>query len=175
MAIESWSKCRVYGTWTDAEGNRLPGSVATTISARVTNTADDIIIPAGRYQPGCSKLDTSASAPSLDFQCPATDDPDIPETGWGVTIVVVFDGAGIKPETYVLDTIPSGGVIDLRTVIPTMVAKPLGEASLKIGQPGGVAMLNADGAVVDATGTPVSVGTGTSGAMTPLTDADLAI
>lgn len=169
MAIESWSKCRVHGTWA-AEGNRLPGSVVTTISARVTNTADDIIIPAGKYVPGCVKLGTSADAPSLDFPCPATDDPDIPETGWGVTIVVSFENAGIKSETYVLDEIPSGGVIDLRTVIPTTVASPLGAASLKLGQPGGVALLDADGAVVDANGTPV-----TPVAMTTLTDADLAI
>ena len=171
MATESWSKCRVHGTWMDAEGNRLPGSVVTTISARVTNTVENAIIPAGKYMPGCVKLGISASAPSLDFQCPATDDPDIPEVGWGMTVIVTFDDPRIKSETYVLDTIPSGGVIDLRTIIPTTVASPLGAASLKVGRPGGVALLNADGVVVNADGTPIA----SSGTMTTLTDADLEI
>ena len=52
MAIPSWSTCRIYGTWTDAEGTRLAGRAVTSISARVTNIYDDLIIPAGSYPPG---------------------------------------------------------------------------------------------------------------------------
>ena len=44
MAIPSWSSCRVYGTWTDVEGNRLPGTVTAAISARGTNNNHVLVL-----------------------------------------------------------------------------------------------------------------------------------
>ena len=154
MAIPSWSSCRVYGTWTDVEGNRLPGTVTAAISARVTNKADDLIIPAGRYDRGCVDLNTTdPTRPALDFPAPATDDPDIPETGWALQVVVTFANKSIKSETYVLKDLPSDGTVDLRTIIPSSAgAINFGAAGFKVGIPGGVPLLDSEMRLVDAGG-----------------------
>ena len=154
MAIPSWSNCRVYGTWTDAEGNRLPGTVTAAISARVTNKKDDLIIPAGRYDRGCVDLNTTdPTRPALDFPAPATDDPDIPETGWALQVVVTFANKSIKSETYILKDLPSEGTVDLRTIIPSSAgAINFGAAGFKVGIPGGVPLLDSEMRLVDAAG-----------------------
>ena len=154
MAIPSWSNCRVYGTWTDVEGNRLPGTVTAAISARVTNKADDLIIPAGRYDRGCVDLNTTdPTRPALDFPAPATDDPDIPETGWALQVVVTFSNRSIKSETYILKDLPSDGAVDLRTIIPSSAgAINFGAAGFKVGIPGGVPLLDSEMRLVDAAG-----------------------
>lgn len=164
MAIASWSTCRIYGTWTDAEGNRLPGKASTSLSARVTNISDDLIIPAGSYQPGCVDLNTvNPSVPSLDFQAPATDDPDIPESGWQIKVVVSFANHTIKDEVYILNSVPSNGVVDLRTIVPaTSNPVSFGSAGFKVGVAGGVPLLNSEMQLVDAYGNPIGSTTTTA-------------
>ena len=168
MAIPSWSTCRIYGTWTDAGGTRLAGRAVTSISARVTNVYDDLIIPAGSYPPGCVDLNVvDPTKAALDFQAPATDDPDIPEDGWQIKIVVSFSNHQIKDETYILSTVPSNGVIDLRTIVPvTSTPISFGTAGFKVGIPGGVPLLNSDMQLVDAMGNTIATapdtGTGTA-------------
>ena len=60
MAIASWSLVRVYGTWTDAKGNMLSGTYKISVPARLTNSTDDLIIPAGTYDSGA--LNTTPGA-----------------------------------------------------------------------------------------------------------------
>lgn len=62
MAISSWSLVRVYGTWTDHQGMLLTGNYKIKVPTRLTNSAADIIIPAGVFASGT--LNTTAGVPS---------------------------------------------------------------------------------------------------------------
>lgn len=158
---------RVYGTWRGMDGTLLAGKYTVTFPARVTDGTDDVIIPAGIFAKDVP-LVTTGSGPSLDFLCPATDDPDIAETGWKVQITVTFTG-GAKAETYIID-VPyanrptgSGGNnsgVNLRTVALS-ASIPQQNALYKVGVPGGLAQLNSSGEVIDANGDPVTGGGGT--------------
>lgn len=117
--VPSWNTVRIYGTWRNLDGTLKAGSYKVTFPQRVTNATDDVIVPAGTFAAG--QLSTAPdAAPSLDFQCPATDDPDNTPNGWQVTITVSFSEVGVKSETYVID-VPLAAAqngINLRTVTP---------------------------------------------------------
>ena len=162
MAIDSWSLTRVFGTWVDHLGNLLAGTYKIIIPARLTNSADDLIIPAGLFAQGA--LNTTPGLPSLSILCPCTDDPDIQQTGWKVTIQVAFSG-GQTTEAYVIDVpianrpIADGGNgvgVNLRTIALTSQIPPQ-VAMYGVGVAGGLAVLSADGqAVLDANGNPIT-------------------
>ena len=151
----SWNLVRVYGTWRGQDGSLRAGSYKVTIPARITNATDDAIIPAGIYKEGVLQTAVDAS-PSLDVMVPATDDPDNLETGWKVRVEVKFtDGAAT--ENYQIDVPVGSAGVNLRTIV--LSPNPVQQAAqLKVGLAGGLATLDADGAVVDAFG--VKVGTG---------------
>lgn len=162
----SWNLVRVYGTWHTQGGALKPGSYTVTIPARVTNTTNDVIIPAGVFASGT--LQTAVSdAPSLDVLVPATDDPDNAEDGWLVTIEVRFDD-GADKELYKIE-VPvadrptsdggTGNGVNLRTVAyPQLI--PAENPAYRIGVPGGLAVYDTDGDVIDAAGEKVTGGSG---------------
>ena len=161
----SWNLVRVYGTWRGMDGALRAGTYKVTLPARITNTTDDAIIPAGTYASGALQTAVDGS-PSLDVLVPATDDPDNAETGWKVSILVSFTDAAA--ELYVID-VPvanrpvvdggNGAGVNLRTVVLS-ASIPQQVALYKVGVPGGLAQLDASGQVIDANGDPV---TGTGG------------
>ena len=164
MAIDSWAKARVYGTWTDADGNRIEGRVEASISARLTSTVADVIVVPGKYAGATAPLNVvDLEAPAYEAMIPATDDSEIPQTGWAVFLKVSLDGGIV--ENYTLRDIPSGGSINLRDVLPDSGTRNVvtGVTALKLGIPGGVAMLNSDGYVTDAFGNAITSGGNTGG------------
>ena len=176
--IETWSRCRVHGTWTDALGSRLQGTYEATITGRVTNRAMDsgagdtgVIIPAGRYASGILNINDLAK-PSLDIDLPATDDIDIPDAGWAVILTVRVRGDKETVETYTLRALPSDGDINLVSVLPDkQTAVLVGPAGLKIGIAGGVPLLSSRGYVMDANGNEII--TTTDANSLPISDVDL--
>lgn len=161
----SWNLVRIYGTWRGQDGALLAGKFKVTIPARITNSTDDAIIPAGVYASGDLQT-TVTGSPSLDVLVPATDDPDNDQTGWKVNIEVTFVSAA--GEKYVIDVpvadrpVADGGTgvgVNLRTI--AMSAQiPQQVALYKVGVPGGLAQLDENGDVVDADGNPVTGGGG---------------
>jgi hypothetical protein len=158
----SWNLVTVRGTWRNLDGSLKAGTYQVSIPGRLTSPTDDVIIPGGTFAAG--NLGT-ASAPSLSIDVPATDDPDIAEAGWHVTVKVAF-ADGSTGEEY---TIPvpyadrpagqggTGAGVNLRTVaIPS--ALPSDDPMYRVGVAGGLATLDADGDVVDADGVKVTAG-----------------
>lgn len=161
MAISSWSLVRVYGTWTDHQGMLLAGNYKIKVPTRLTNSADDIIIPAGVFASGT--LNTTAGVPSLSVLCPSTDDPDIQQDGWLLEVEVTFT-FGLAGEKYVIEVpianrpLEDGGNglgVNLRTIALTSQLPPQ-VAMYGVGVAGGLATLSEDGlAVLDADGNPI--------------------
>ena len=161
MAIDSWSLVRVYGTWVTHAGLKLAGRYRVTISARLTNSADDLIIPAGIFAQG--DLVVAEGVPSLSLLVPATDDPDIQQDDWLVAVEVSFSGDQ-APERYVIEVpladrpTPDGGTgagVNLRTIALSTQMPPQA-AMYGVGRPLGLALLSEDGlAVLDADGNPI--------------------
>lgn len=162
MAISSWSLVRVYGTWTDHQGMLLTGNYKIKVPTRLTNSAADIIIPAGVFASGT--LNTTAGVPSLSVLCPSTDDPDIQQDGWLLEVEVTFT-FGLAGEKYVIEVpisnrpIEDGGNglgINLRTIALTSQLPPQA-AMYGVGTAGGLAVLSNDGtSVLDSNGDPIA-------------------
>ena len=154
-AIPIWDAVPVTGRWYNQDGTLKPGSYEVTIPVRLTSaTGTKAIIPAGQFASGT--LNTDSGSPSLSLSVPATDDPDIRETGWKVVVKVTFASG---TETYNLDVpIAAAGTggIDLHDYVPVAGPPPVLAASVKLGLPGGVALLDTNGDVIDSTGTPIS-------------------
>ena len=163
--VPSWDLVRVYGTWRSQGGALKSGTYKVTVPARITNIANDAIIPAGLFASGSLQVAVDGN-PSLDVLVPATDDPDNEQTGWKLVIEVTFPDA--TAEAYVID-IPvanrpsgSGGNglgVNLRQVALTDQL-PQQVAMYKVGVANGVARLNSNGDVVNAAGTPITGGGG---------------
>lgn len=161
MAIDSWSKVRIYATWTNHLGALLPGTYLIRVPARLTNSADDIIIPAGIWAEG--SLSTTSGSPSLSIPCPSTDDPDIQQDDWKLEVEINFTN-GQRGEKYVLDVpianrpVVDGGDglgVNLRNIAISEYLPPQ-VAMYGVGRPKGLALLSDDGtAVVDADGNPI--------------------
>ena len=166
MAIDSWSLVRVFGTWVNHGGTKLAGKYKVTIPARLTNSADDLIIPAGIFAQG--DLVVAEGVPSLSLMVPATDDPDIQQDGWLVIVEVSFSGAQAA-ERYIIEVpiadrpSPDGGTgagVNLRTIMLT-AQQPPQIAMYGVGRRLGLALLSEDGlAVLDADGNPITGGGG---------------
>lgn len=164
MAIASWQLVRVYGTWTDANGAALAGTYTISVTRRLTNATDDLIIPAGVFKSGA--LSTGGSV-SLDVMTPATDDVDIEQTGWPIQVDIRFTDTARVPESYLI-TVPyanrpvvdggNGFGVNLRTVaLATEVAPVI--ATYGVGIPGGLARLSIDGqSVLNADGVSITSG-----------------
>ena len=152
----SWDMGQVIGTWRKLDGTLRPGRFKITYP-RVTNVTDDVIIPAGVFADG--DLNVQPGARSLDLSLPATDDPDNAEDAFTITIAITFTDAAA--ETYNV-AVPVGGIVNLRTIIPAVSSIPVQQPQLKMGVPGGLAILDALGRVLDGDGTPV-VGGGAGG------------
>src|SRR4051812_5768401 len=146
----SWNLVRVYGTWRGMDGTLKAGTYKVSIPARVTNSTDDAIIPAGVFASG--SLQTTAT-PSLSVLVPATDDPDNAETGWNAVVEITFTDAA--NEKYVID-VPvaarpsvdggTGAGVNLRTVA-LGASIPQTVAMYRVGVAGGLAQLNDAGDV----------------------------
>ncbi|GEL95346.1 hypothetical protein [Cellulomonas composti] len=153
----SWDTTRCHGTWHTMTGALRPGAFKVTLTDRVTNTPSDAIVPAGVFASG--RLATTG-ATSLDLLVPVVDDPDnSTPTSMRVVVDVAFDEPGVKGERFVLAPV-RGVEINLRTVSPDGALSPAQVASLILGAAGGVALLDADGDVIDATGAKVVAGPG---------------
>ena len=120
----TWGRCRVTGTFTNADGDRLGGRVTARIDHRLTSSAEGgTVVPAGVIPSASKQLQTSTDAEhSYDALLPATDDPEIQETGWTITLSVDFCGRR-RTETYRVGgrdgaQLPSGGTVDLSTLVP---------------------------------------------------------
>lgn len=152
--LDSWNLVPVFGTWRAHDGTLLPGTYQVSVPVRLTSPTEDVIIPAGIFDSGY--LNTAEGAPSLHVHAPSTDDPDILERGWLVTVTVAFEDMGLEGEVYTLE-VPMAAAesgINLRAVAyPTII--PIEDPYILIGQPGGLALLNAHGQVVNAAGEPV--------------------
>lgn len=160
----SWGTCRVHGTWHSQTGKPLAGTYAVSVPVRVTNTPDDVIVPAAVYATGY--LSTTGGL-SLDLQVPATNDPDNSPSGWQVIVMITFENLAQR-EVYYLDC-PDGGDIDLRTVLlPSDPFTP--QAVVMRGVPGGLAELDADGDVIDADGNKILGGGGGGGNISTYAD-----
>lgn len=153
VVVPSWDMGQVIGTWRTLNGELHPGKYKVSYP-RVTNVTDDAIIPAGVFAEGL--LNTTGSR-SLDIALPATDDPDNAQEEFTVTIVITLGQSGGPIETYVV-SIPAGGTVNLRTIIPSTAAIPMQQPHLKMGVPGGLAVLDAQGRVLDGDGDPVTGG-----------------
>jgi len=174
----SWNTVPLFGTWRNYDGTLKAGNYKVTSAVRVTNATDDVIVPAGLVASGALNEKESTGGGktySLYADVPASDDPDNDVRGWQLTVEVTFkDSPG---EKYVIDTPLSAATgnppgINLRKVLlPQTIPVP---ATVFIkGVPGGLAVYDADGDVVDAAGNKVIGGGGglTSVASADITDA----
>lgn len=161
----SWNTVRVYGTWHNMDGSLRAGSYKVTIPMRVTNTTDDVIIPSGVFSTGT--LNVTPGAPSLDIQVPCNDDPDNSPNGWQPRIEVTLSNA--EGEIYDIDT-HIGVPVNLRTIVLAGTI-PVPVDVLIRGVPGGLAELDVDGDVIDASGAKVIAGGGGTTTVDGLTDA----
>ena len=164
----SWNTVPLFGTWRNYDGTLKSGSYKITSSVRVTNTTDDVIVPAGLVASGAlneKEATGGGKTYSLYVDVPASDDPDNDVQGWQLTVEVTFkDSPG---ERYIVNTplsaannAPPG--LNLRKVIlPQTLPAP--QPVLIKGVPGGLAVYDNDGDVVDAAGNKVIGGGGTGG------------
>ena len=150
----SWSTVNVRATYRDGA---LPdvGSVVFTFTDRIVSATDDVIFASGASFE--AKLGATTGTISVDLPC--VDDPDVSPNNWSIKVEEKLkSGRGatyyIKPT---LAMVASG--LNLRTVlVPGSLPSP--DATTRIGVPGGLAQLNADGNVVDAAGNVVLGGGG---------------
>lgn len=141
----------VFGTYKNFDGTAKAGYVLFTVAERVVRTNGTVIYPQG--QTIRANLDSNGSF-STSF--PASDDPDVLPVGWQVHVREVFnDGTG---QEFLISTplasLPTGinlGLVAVPPDAPTVV----GPVYQK-GMAGGVAALDADGDVVDASGVKVA-------------------
>lgn len=166
--LPSWNLVRVYGTWgvpnveIPNEWKKATGTYTVEIPGTLTNATDDVIIPGGVILERA--LDLTEGTPSLDIMVPATDDPDIQQSGWKVTIKVTL---ATVVHTWVIDVplanrpIADGGNglgVNLRTIALSSSIQPQ-IALYGVGVAGGLARLSNNGlAVLDANGSPISAG-----------------
>lgn len=170
----SWGTCHVDGTWVSGNHNALRPGGFTVTYPRTRNIKQKAIAPAGVYATGALNTDPGTPLPSGDtdpivgksfsMDLPATDDPDLRDA-LKVQIDITF-GDGGKSETYIID-LPTGGTIHLDELQPTSIGTiTQTTSSLKLGKPGGVALLDAAGDVIDADGNKVVAGGGGTGTVT---------
>lgn len=136
------SFCRVRGHWTRQNGELKPGSYRVEFPTRVTDAADETIWAEGFYGSGRFVGD-------LAIDLPPNDDPGTFPHGWQLKLTVSFRD-GSDSEVYVIDT-PSGGEVDLSTIVlPDTWPAP---APVVIGGvPGGFALLDSEGNVLNGDG-----------------------
>ena len=168
----SWNTVPLFGTWRNYDGTLKAGSYKVTSAVRVTNTTDDVIVPAGLVASGTLNEKEAVGGGvtrSLYLDVPASDDPDNDIKGWQLTVEVTFkDSPGEKytietPLSSALNTPP--GVNLRKVILPQTIPVP---ASVFIkGVPGGLAVYDADGDVVDAAGNKVTGG-GSGGSSGPV-------
>lgn len=153
--VPSWGRIPVYATWVDTELDSLePGTFEVHLPYRVRILPEKKIVRAGKHKSGALN---STGPYSLVAWVPSNDDPDVGgPADWKVTVKVRFAAGG--EETYILDTPLSAAEtgINLVDYEPQSSTIPQQQATYKIGVPGGLATLNADGKVVDADGNPVT-------------------
>ena len=155
----SWSVVPVYGVYTNPmDGSPVTGSIKLTIQNRVVSATDGEIFPEGSTQTVALGTETG----SVSVNLPAVDDPDISPDNWSIKIEEKFTGLTgrtyyIQPTLAMLELDPPG--LNLCTIIlDDNNSKPT-IAEMK-GVPGGVAALNDQGKVVDASGNVVGGGSG---------------
>lgn len=162
-----WDKVPVFGTYKNLDGTPKTGQIVLTLTDRITMVDGSVIYPGGGQL--VMPLDSSGSA---HLQSPAIDDPDITPADWSIKVEEkLTDGSGkvyyIQPR---LSDLPNG--INLASVVVPPGSPAAPPPALIKGVPGGVAGLDSDGDVVNASGQKITGG-GTSGPVTSasITDA----
>lgn len=150
----TWNTKRVFITYRNMlTGDLEGGSWKATATGRITNTLSDGTKQV--FRPGLvgsGTLNTTPGVPSLDFNLPIVDDPDNVPQGGEIVLTITFLPSG-GSETFHLSPLvawPDAGT-DLALILdPDVVAAapPL----VMRGVAGGVAALDVDGDVVDASG-----------------------
>jgi len=142
------------------------GSVVFTFTDRLVSATDDVIFASGASFE--ARLGVNTGSISVDLPC--VDDPDISPNSWSIKVEEKLkSGRGatyyIKPTLAMVDT-----GLNLRSVlVPGTLPAP--EATVRIGVPGGLAVYNSNGDVIDAAGNVIAGGAG--GGLTSVTSADI--
>ena len=153
----SWSTVNVHANYRDGAGPDS-GSVLFTFTDRIVSATDDVIFASGATFD--IKLGLNTGSVSVDLPC--VDDPDISPNNWSIKVEEKLkSGRGatyyIKPTLAMVST-----GLNLRTIlVPASLPAP--EATIRVGVPGGLAVYNANGDLVDAAGNVVTGGGGTGG------------
>lgn len=155
--VPSWDLAPVAGKWVTSDLSTLRAGSYKVELTRAVSLTDDVIVPAGVFAEGQLQVDDPAK-PSFEVNIPVPRDPDNLED---VTVTVTVTLEGAKTETYVLRGAAPEGGYDFARLVPTGATLTPATSSLKLGVPGGVALLNGAGQVVDAAGKPVGSGSGT--------------
>ena len=146
-----WNKVPVRGSYRTTRGEAVTGSVTFTLSHFGLSAADhEIVLPV----PLTVALDVNG-----DFEADllATDDPDITPTGLAWLVDEKFDNAAGRPRFAMVVPLAVAPVgIDMANVLPVIAGTPLAQYLLSsmLGQPNGVAMLDADGNIAAGLVTP---------------------
>ena len=149
--VPSWDLTTVYGTFVNADGTRRRGRYEVSIPVRLTSIVDDTVIAPGLFASGA--LDTTGGdTPSVSVACPATDDPHIVQDGWAVGFTVFFNDGAV--DSYQLAVPVDADSLPLSSVV-LPGAGPTAPPLLALGRPGGAALLDSAGHVIDAAGTRV--------------------
>lgn len=147
-----WDQVPVYGRWLLDPATNPPavGQVTFSIKSRINLSNGDAIYPSG-----ISRTVSLDGTGRISTYLPAVDDPNILQHEWSVFVreeVGRVTEYTIQPRMYMLDLDPPG--LNLGSVIVDQIPGPT--AAVLRGVPGGLAVLDADGDVVDATGEKVT-------------------
>jgi hypothetical protein len=156
-----WDQVPIVGTWLNLDNTPKSGKIQFTLTERVNRTDGTAIYPRGGKLI-VSLASTGLGAGSITTSFPASDDPDIMQTGWQIFVEEqLSDGSGqnyyIQPK---LSDLPGG--INLNLVVVSSIAPDTPDPVYMRSKPGGLAGLNSSGQVINAAGTPVTGGGGST-------------
>ena len=157
----SWILVPVRGTYRTFTGAPASGWVRFTLPYRMVDQLSGVVIPAD----GELQVDLDQYG-HFEVMLPATDDPSITPTGWVYRVQErFFDQDGRNFPMAVPKAAAQSG-IDLKDVLPADVFPPESTVLYK-GVPGGVAVLDAFGRVLDGFGHPVLGGNAPAALVVP--------
>lgn len=161
----SWSTVNVHANYRVGDGPDS-GSVMFTFTDRIVSATDDVIFASGASFE--AKLGANTGSISVDLPC--VDDPDISPNQWSIKVEEKLK-SGRGATYYIKPTLAMvAGGLNLRTIL-VPASLPAAEATVRIGVPGGLAVYNSDGDVVDAAGNVITGGAG--GGLTSVAAADI--
>lgn len=148
----AWTYVPVRGTYRTFSGAPASGWVRFTMPYRMADNTTGVIYPADTFFQ--ADLDQSGH---FETELPATDDPNVTPSGWVYRVQEHFGNADGRHFPLAVPAAAQASGIDLVNALPAEQFPP--ESSvLYRGVPGGVAVLNAFGQVLDGFGHPVTGG-----------------